>query len=286
MSTYQLGFIGTGNMGGALAQAAAKSGADMLLSNRTAAKAEALAAKLGCAAGTNLEIAESCSYIFLGCTAETPQRILSDSRFVFLGVKPQMLPALLEELKAPLLARKDRFVLVSMAAGITIETIQKILGLPCPVVRIMPNLPVALGKGVVLISPDDTVTEEEISALEKALPAGLLMQMPEDKIDAGSAVSGCGPAFVYLFLDALANGGVSCGLPYPQALALAAQTMIGAAEMTLSSGKHPGKLQSEVCSPGGTTIAGVRALEQHSVRAAAMDAVIAAYERTCELAAH
>ena len=178
-------------------------------------------------------------------------------------------------------------MLVSMAAGITIETIQKILGLPCPVVRIMPNLPVALGKGVVLISPDDTVTEEEISALEKALqPAGLLMQMPEDKIDAGSAVSGCGPAFVYLFLDALANGGVSCGLPYPQALALAAQTMIGAAEMTLSSGKHPGKLQSEVCSPGGTTIAGVRALEQHSVRAAAMDAVIAAYERTCELEAH
>ena len=264
MSTYQLGFIGTGNMGGALAQAAAKSGADMLLSNRTAAKAEALAAKLGCAAGTNLEIAESCSYIFL-------------------GVKPQMLPALLEELKAPLLARKDRFVLVSMAAGITIETIQKILGLPCPVVRIMPNLPVALGKGVVLISPDDTVTEEEISALKKALqPAGLLMQMPEDKIDAGSAVSGCGPAFVYLFLDALANGGV----PYPQGLALAAQTMIGAAEMTLSSGKHPGKLQSEVCSPGGTTIAGVRALEQYSVRAAAMDAVIAAYERTCELAAH
>lgn len=268
MSTYQLGFIGTGNMGGALAQAAAKSGADMLLSNRTAAKAEALAAKLGCAAGTNLEIAESCSYIFL-------------------GVKPQMLPALLEELKAPLLARKDRFVLVSMAAGITIETIQKILGLPCPVVRIMPNLPVALGKGVVLISPDDTVTEEEISALEKALqPAGLLMQMPEDKIDAGSAVSGCGPAFVYLFLDALANGGVSCGLPYPQALALAAQTMIGAAAMALASGKHPGKLQSEVCSPGGTTIAGVRALEQRGARAAAMDAVIAAYERTCELAAH
>ena len=268
MAEFKMGFIGTGNMGSALARAAAKSGERMLLANRTPEKAEALAAVLGAKVGTNLQAAAACEYIFL-------------------GVKPQMLPALLEELKAPLLARKDRFVLVSMAAGITIETIQKILGLPCPVVRIMPNLPVALGKGVVLISPDDTVTEEEISALEKALqPAGLLMQMPEDKIDAGSAVSGCGPAFVYLFLDALANGGVSCGLPYPQALALAAQTMIGAAEMTLSSGKHPGKLQSEVCSPGGTTIAGVRALEQHSVRAAAMDAVIAAYERTCELAAH
>lgn len=266
MSTYQLGFIGTGNMGGALAQAASKSGASMLLSNRTAEKAEWLATKLGCAAGTNQKIAESC-------------------KFIFLGVKPQMLPALLDTLKAPLAAREDRFVLVSMAAGVTLEAIKKTLGLPCPVVRIMPNLPVALGKGVVLISPDDTVTEDELAGLETALrPAGLLMRMPEDKLDAGSAVSGCGPAFMYLFLDALANGGVSCGLPYQQALALAAQTMIGSAEMTLASGKHPGKLQSEVCSPGGTTIAGVRALEQHSVRAAAMDAVIAAYERTCELA--
>ena len=172
-----------------------------------------------------------------------------------------------------------------MAAGVTIGTIKKTLGLPCPVVRIMPNLPVALGKGVVLLSPDDTVTEDELSALEASLrPAGLLMRMPEDKLDAGSAVSGCGPAFMYLFLDALANGGVSCGLPYQQALSLAAQTMIGAAEMTLSTGKHPGQLQSEVCSPGGTTIAGVRALEQHGTRAAAMDAVIAAYERTRELA--
>ena len=232
MSTYQLGFIGTGNMGGALAQAAAKSGAGMLLSNRTADKAVRLAAELGCAAGTNLEVAEGCKYIFL-------------------GVKPQMLQALLAELKAPLSARTDRPVLVSMAAGVTIRTIRETLGLPCPVVRIMPNLPVALGKGVVLISPDDTVTEDELTALEEALkPAGLLM------------------------------------LPYPQALALAAQTMIGAAEMALASGKHPGKLQAEVCSPGGTTIAGVRALEQRGARAAAMDAVIAAYERTCELAAH
>ena len=268
MSTYQLGFIGTGNMGGALAQAAAKSGAAILLANRTASKAEALAAELGCAAGTNLEVTDAC-------------------KFIFLGVKPQMLPALLTELKAPLSAREDRPVLVSMAAGVTLRTIKETLGLPCPVVRIMPNLPVALGKGVVLISPDDAVTEDELSALEAALrPAGLLMRMPEDKLDAGSAVSGCGPAFVYLFLDALANGGVSCGLPYPQALALAAQTMIGAAEMTLSTGKHPGLLQSEVCSPAGTTIEGVRTLEQHGVRAAAIDAVTAAYTRTLELAKH
>ena len=113
MSIYQLGFIGTGNMGGALAQAAAKSGAGMLLSNRTADKAVRLAAELGCAAGTNLEVAEGCKYIFL-------------------GVKPQMLQALLAELKAPLSARTDRPVLVSMAAGVTIRTIRETLGLPCP----------------------------------------------------------------------------------------------------------------------------------------------------------
>lgn len=268
MSTYELGFIGTGNMGGALARAAAKSGERMLLSNRTAEKASRLAAELGCAAGTNQEIAETC-------------------RFIFLGVKPQLLPALLAELNAPLAARTDRLVLVSMAAGVTIDTIKQTLGLPCPVVRIMPNLPVALGKGVVLLSPDDTVTENELSALEAALkPAGLLMRMPEDKLDAGSAVSGCGPAFIYLYLDALANGGVRCGLPYPQALALAAQTMLGAAEMALTSGKHPGQLQSEVCSPAGTTIEGVRTLEQRAVRAAAIDAVTAAYKRTRELANH
>lgn len=268
MSTYELGFIGTGNMGGALARAAAKSGERMLLSNRTAEKASRLAAELGCAAGTNQEIAETC-------------------RFIFLGVKPQLLPALLAELNAPLAARKDRLVLVSMAAGVTIGSIKQTLGLPCPVVRIMPNLPVALGKGVVLLSPDDTVTEDELSALEAALKsAGLLMRMPEDKLDAGSAVSGCGPAFIYLYLDALANGGVRCGLPYPQALALAAQTMLGAAEMALTSGKHPGQLQSEVCSPAGTTIEGVRTLEQRAVRAAAIDAVTAAYKRTRELANH
>lgn len=267
MKPCELGFIGVGNMGGALARAAAKSGASMLLSNRTAGKAQTLAAELGCEAGSNREIAERCTYIFL-------------------GVKPQMLPELLQELKAPLSARTERFVLVSMAAGVTIETIRDTLGLSCPVVRIMPNLPVALGSGVVLISADASVSEQELTALERALrEAGLLMRMPEASLDAGSAVSGCGPAYAYMFLDALACGGVSCGLRYDEALALAAQTLVGAAQMTLASGKHPGKLQAEVCSPGGTTIAGVRALEQHAFRAAAMDAVIAAYTRTKELAA-
>ena len=258
MAEFKMGFIGTGNMGSALARAAAKSGERMLLANRTPEKAEALAAVLGAKVGTNLQAAAACEYIFL-------------------GVKPQMLPALQ--------SRTDRFILVSMAAGVKTGTIRQALGFDCPVVRIMPNLPVASGTGVILLSPGSQVTEDELCELERLLQAaGLLMRMPEGQIDAGSAVSGCGPAYVYLFLDALANGGVACGLRYDQALALAAQTLIGAAGTALTSGKHPGKLQAEVCSPAGTTIAGVRTLEQRGFRAAAMDAVIAAYERTKDLA--
>ena len=263
---YKMGFIGTGNMGAALAQAAAKSGQSMLLANRTASKAEFLAKELGCSAGTNEEAAAQCTYIFL-------------------GVKPQMLPALLETLKEPLGTRTDRFVLVSMAAGTTIASIRRMLGFACPIVRIMPNLPAALGKGVVLMAGDDLTTAQELDELEQLLAGSrLVMRMPEDKIDAGSAVSGSGPAFAYMFLEALTDGAVACGLPAAQAQALAAQTLIGAAEMALASGKHPGKLRIDVCSPGGTTIAGVRTLEQRAFRAAAMDAVIATYERNCELA--
>ena len=255
MSTYQLGFIGTGNMGGALAQAAVKSGAGMLLSNRTADKAVRLAAELGCAAGTNLEVAEGCKYIFL-------------------GVKPQMLQALLAELKAPLSARTDRPVLVSMAAGVTIRTIRETLGLPCPVVRIMPNLPVALGKGVVLISPDDTVTEDELTALEEALkPAGLLMRMPEDKLDAGSAVSGCGPAFVAMFIEALGDAAVKHGVARADAYRMASQMIVGTGKLQLASGQHPGAMKDAVCSPGGTTIAGVAELERKGFRGAVIDAI-------------
>ena len=182
MAEFKMGFIGTGNMGSALARAAAKSGEHMLLANRTPEKAEALAAVLGAKVGTNLQAAAACEYIFL-------------------GVKPQMLPALLE--------RTDRFVLVSMAAGVKTGTIRQALGFDCPVVRIMPNLPVASGTGVILLSPGSQVKEDELCELERLLQAaGLLMRMPEGQIDAGSAVSGCGPAYVYLFLDALANGGV------------------------------------------------------------------------------
>jgi len=265
VTMFEVGLIGTGNMGGALARAIARSGEKLLLCNRSLEKAAALAEELGSITGSNAEAAKSC-------------------RFLLLGVKPQGMAALLTELRPVLQARKDRFVLVSMAAGLPISAIKVLAGVNCPVVRIMPNLPVALGEGVVLLSADGETAEEELAVLERLMAgAGLILRLPEEKLDAGSAVSGCGPAYVYTFLEALAEGGVRCGLTYDQSLELAAQTLIGAGKMAMVSGEHPARLRAQVCSPGGTTIAGVQALEEHAFRAGAMAAVTAAYERTLEL---
>ena len=138
----------------------------------------------------------------------------------------------------------------------------------------MPNLPVALGKGVVLISPDDTVTEDELTALEEALkPAGLLMRMPEDKLDAGSAVSGCGPAFVAMFIEALGDAAVKHGVARADAYRMASQMIVGTGKLQLASGQHPGAMKDAVCSPGGTTIAGVAELERKGFRGAVIDAI-------------
>ena len=170
-----------------------------------------------------------------------------------------------------------------MAAGLTCDRIQDMVDLDCPVIRIMPNTPSAIGAGVVQYC-GQLATVEELDAFAALIaPAGLVDPVPEGFIDAASAVSGCGPAFAYLFLEALADGGVACGLPRDKAVAYAAQMAVGAARMVLESGQHPGALKDAVCSPGGTTIQGIRALERSGFRGAAMEAVIAAYEKTVSL---
>ena len=170
-----------------------------------------------------------------------------------------------------------------MAAGLTCDTIRDMAGGDYPVIRIMPNTPCAIGKGVVQYCGLG-VEEEELAEFAALMaPAGLIDRVEEKLIDAASALSGCGPAFAYLFIEALADGAVACGLPRDKALAYAAQMLAGSAELALNSGKHPGALKDAVCSPGGTTIQGVRALEEGGFRAAAMNAVIAAYEKTLSL---
>jgi pyrroline-5-carboxylate reductase len=179
--------------------------------------------------------------------------------------------------------RTDRFVLVTMAAGLTCQRIQELAGGDYPVIRLMPNTPASIGQGMIQFCSLGA-DEEEVERIKTVLaPAGRLDPIPEQLIDAASAVSGCGPAYAYLFLEALADGGVACGLPRDKALTYAAQMLSGAAQMVLTGGQHPGALKDAVCSPGGTTIQGVRTLEERGFRAAAMDAVIAAYDKTLEI---
>ena len=263
----RFGFIGTGNMGGALARALRKNveGWELLLSNRTPEKAQALAAELDCIATTNTQVAARADYIFL-------------------GVKPQMMAGLLKELSPILKERQSRFILVTMAAGLTMARIQELAGGAYPVIRIMPNTPASIGEGMILYTACDSVTSEEIKTFVFSMSgAGRLSPLPEHLMDAGSAVSGCGPAFVDLFIEALADGGVACGLPRAAALEYAAQMVAGSARLVLESGKHPAQLKDAVCSPGGTTIQGIRALEEGGFRSAVMNAVIRAYEKNFDL---
>lgn len=258
------GFIGTGNMGGALAEAARRrlEGKQLLLANRTREKAAALAEKLGAAATDNVSIAREADYIFL-------------------GVKPQMMADLLAEIGPALKARTDRFLLVNMAAGLTIADIQAMAGGAYPVLRIMPNTPCSVGEGMILYTRGPGVTEAEEKAFVDAMAgAGRLAPIPERLADVSATVAGCGPAFVDIFVEALADGGVACGLSRVQALEFAAQMTLGAAKLLLESGKHPGALKDAVCSPGGTTIQGVRKLEEAGFRGAVMNAVIAACEKS------
>ena len=266
MATF--GFIGTGNMGGALARALRKnvSGKEIELTNRSIEKADSLASELCCYVATsNNEIAKKSAYIFL-------------------GVKPQMMEGVLQGIRDTLAQRQDRFILVTMAAGLTIQRIREMAGGDYPVIRIMPNTPSSIGEGMILYTAGSDVLDIELQVFLTAMAgAGRLSPLPEHLMDAGSAISGCGPAFVDLFIEALADGGVACGLPRASALEFAAQMVAGSARLVLESGKHPGVLKDAVCSPGGTTIQGVRALEEGGFRGTVMNAVIKAYEKNFDL---
>lgn len=264
---YKYGFIGCGNMGGALVKAAAKTvdGREILISDYDKEKMNSLSDMCGATAADNTKIASECEYIVL-------------------GVKPQMMGGMLRSISQILAERKDNFVLVTMAAGLSIDTISQMCGADYPIIRIMPNTPASIGKGMILYTANDKVQQEKIDIFTKDFSeAGVLDRLDEKLIDAASALSGCGPAFVYMFIEALADGAVECGLPRKNALLYAAQTVLGSASLVLESGKHPGELKDAVCSPGGTTIAGVHTLENGAFRANAMGAVTAAYNKTKEL---
>lgn len=259
-----IGFIGCGNMGGALARASAAAGYSPMLSSLDSEQVRSLANDIGGVPSDNAEIAQQCDYIFL-------------------AVKPQMMADMLSGISTILKARSGRFVLVTMAAGLSIESIRKMAGGEYPVIRIMPNTPAGVGEGVILYCTDGVEPDETAVFCDILGKAGMIDPIPEKLIDAASALSGCAPAFVFQFIESLADGAVDCGLPRDKAQRYAVQTVLGSAKLAASSGKHPYELRDAVCSPGGSTIEGVRALADGGFDSAVMQAVISAYKRTLEL---
>lgn len=255
------GFIGCGNMGGALCRAVAKTTKDILVSDFDTAKAQSFAKELGINASDNQTIAAQCDRIFL-------------------GVKPQVMAEMLGGIKDILKDKKP--ALISMAAGLSTEKIKELAG-DMPVIRIMPNTPVSVGRGTVLYCTSGVERKELEDFVNDMKYCGKLYPIDESLMDAGCSVSGCGPAFMYTFAAAVARGGEECGLSKKQAIEFAAATMAGAAEMLLTSDKTPEELTDAVCSKGGSTIEGVNVLKNSEFEKIVVDCIKAAYKRNKEL---
>jgi pyrroline-5-carboxylate reductase len=221
-------------------------------------------------------------------SVETGLRATADNRevvahcdVVVLAVKPQAMAALLAEIRPLVTARH---LVVSIAAGITLRQLADGLGADRRLVRVMPNTPCLVGASASGYAAGAAATPEDIALVDRLLNAvGRAFRLPESLLDAVTGLSGSGPAFVCVMIEALSDGGVRVGLPRDVATALAAQTVHGTAKMVLESGMHTGLLKDMVTSPGGTTIAGLHALERGGLRAALMDAVEAATRRSAEL---
>lgn len=216
-------------------------------------------------------------------TTQSNAEVLAKSSVVILAVKPDMIAPVLTEAGTAV----TNHLVISIAAGKTLATLETLLNCATTktrVIRVMPNTPCLVGEAASAFAMGTHATDADRQVVRALLEAvGVAVEVKEKDMDAVTAVSGSGPAYVYMMIEALADGGVRAGLPRATAQRLAAQTLRGAATMVLETGTHPGELKDAVCSPGGTTIAGVEALEQAGFRSAAMAAVAAATARSQEL---
>lgn len=258
-------FLGCGNMGGALVRAAVKSvgSSSVLLHDMDAEKTKKLADEVGAAVCDKAEAVLRADYLFL-------------------GVKPQGMALLMEEIRPILEKRNPKPVLVTMAAGMTMDQILNLAG-NGPIIRIMPNLAVAAGEGAILYCSKGVSGEELRTFLDGMKCSGKFYPLDEAKMDAASAVSGCGPGFMCYFIEALVKGGKDCGLPEDLSESLAVQTMLGTAKLLRETGRSAENLRIAVCSPGGTTLAGLSSMDEHSFTEAAASAIVGACRRSEEL---
>jgi pyrroline-5-carboxylate reductase len=263
----KIGFIGLGNMakamiGGMLNQGIVKA-EDICGSSKTQESAAKTALELGiCTCTDNCQVAKEADYLFL-------------------AVKPQFFSQVIEEIKDCV---KEDAVVISIAAGKTMDFIQQCFGKQMKLIRCMPNTPALVGEGCTGYCVSEEVKEEERTLVEQWLDSfGKCYQVPEKLMDVVVGVSGSSPAYVFMFIEAMADQAVAEGMPRAQALAMAAQAVLGSAKMVLETGIHPGQLKDMVCSPGGTTIQAVKVLEECGMRAAVMDAMEACIEKSRNL---
>jgi pyrroline-5-carboxylate reductase len=263
------GFIGSGKMATALVKGMIRAGI---------APVESICASDPLANARNLLESETGITVF-----DSSPPVVERSQVLILAVKPQSMRQVLEQLR-PLLTAEH--LVVSIAAGITIAAIVDGLGSNVRVIRVMPNTPALVGQGASAFALGPGCQPEDEAVVRTFLNSvGHAVCLSESLLDAVTGLSGSGPAFVYVMIEALSDGGVRVGLPRDVATLLAAQTVLGAAKMVLETGLHPGVLKDQVASPGGTTIAGLHALERGCVRGALIDAVEAAARRSSELSA-
>jgi pyrroline-5-carboxylate reductase len=263
----RIGFLGAGKMATALARGWLAAG--LVTAERVVASDPLPQARQSFQAETGLRAIES------------NREVVADSDLLILAIKPQTMATLLAEIRSVL---STRHLLVSIAAGVSLRQLADGLGSERRLVRVMPNTPCLVGASAAGYAPGEAATPEDIRLVDRLLNAvGRAFRLPEHLLDAVTGLSGSGPAFVYVMIEALSDGGVRVGLPREVATALAAQTVFGAAKMVLETGSHPAVLKDMVASPGGTTIAGLHALERGRIRATLMDAVEAATWRSAEL---
>jgi len=263
----RIGFLGAGQMATALAKGWLKAGLIDAGQGVAWTPNPATAAKFAKATGLK--------------SATSSEAVLEATDVIIPAVKPQILPGVLYDIRSRL---EERHLILSIAVGVTLTQLMHHLSSETRIVRVMPNTPTMVGAGAAGYAGGPAATAADLALTQKLFAGvGLAYQVPESQLDGLSGLSGSGPAFVYVMIEALADAGVRVGLPRETALKLAAQTVMGSAKMVLETGEHPAALKDAVASPGGSTIVGLHALERGAVRGTLMNAVEAAANRAAEL---
>lgn len=254
----KIGFIGCGNMAAAMIRGILRAGIavkeDLAASAKTSKTRAFIQEKLGISCKTNEEIA-------------------AQSDIVILAVKPQICEEVIAAIRGSV---RRACVIVSIAPGKSLAWLEQQFGCPLKIVRAMPNTPAIVGEGMTGVTPNERVSEQDLSAVLSIFESfGKALTVPEHLLDVVTAVSGSSPAYVFLFIEAMADGAVALGMPRAAAYEFAAQAVLGSARMVLETGLHPGQLKDMVCSPGGTTIEAVRVLEEKGLRSSVIEAELA-----------